>query len=177
LPPGSQAVPNTPIHGAEWSLINGFAVPADPEFGPQQRDKDGLRRCFAHSPTGAVYAVYNLIAALNLDDESAYPAVARRVMVPGPALEAHLRDFAQNPPSSSSDRQVEFGGFRVVDASANRATVLVGFSVGGAYLSTTWTVVWSGGDWKLRPPAAGEDPGDPATSVPDLTGFVPWRGA
>lgn len=177
LPAGDQAIPTTPIHGAEWSLVNKLAVPANPKFGPQIRDDNGLRRCFAHSPTGAVYAVYNLIASLNVSDNSDYPGVARKVMTAGPGLEAHLQQFARNPPDSSDDgRSVALSGFKIVDATRNRATILVAFTVGDSRLSSTWTLVWVDGDWKLRSPAPGENPGDPATPVADLTGFVPWTG-
>jgi hypothetical protein len=185
LPAGNQTVPTTPIHGAQWSLVNRLAVPSAPAFGPQRSDEDGLRRCFAHSPTGAVYAVYNFIVAMSppgdVSGEKTF-AVLRRIMAPGPSRDRYIDWLrAADDPSSGTDTSLQLVGFKVLDATANRATILVASLAaspsGSGYVSSVWTLVWQSGDWRVVAPKPGEMAGDPYTTVPDLTGFVPWRGS
>jgi hypothetical protein len=80
---------------------------------------------------------------------------------------------------SGSGASVQLAGFKVLDATANRATILLAGqnSSTGGYASSTWTLVWQGDDWKVLAPKPGERAGDPYTTLNDLTGFVPWRGA
>ncbi|MFG1913073.1 hypothetical protein [Kribbella sp. NPDC048928] len=179
LPAGSQQVPNTPIHGASWSLVNQVAVPGADAYGPQVSDSDGLRRCFAHSPVGAVFAVYNHIAAMSIPNDSTgaktFP-ILRRIMVPGKNLNSYI-EWLKTAPDSGDGTGVQLAGFKVLDATADRVTLLVAAQAGAGYASSTWTMVWQGGDWKVEPPQAGEMAGAPFSPLQDLTGFVPWRGA
>ncbi|AOY74300.1 hypothetical protein ARZXY2_4801 (plasmid) [Arthrobacter sp. ZXY-2] len=49
---------------SKWELVGTMAVPTDPSTaGPGTVGKDGLRSCFAQSPTGALYATANIWAA------------------------------------------------------------------------------------------------------------------
>lgn len=180
LPAGDQTIPTTPIHGTQWSLVFRHAVPSSPRFGPQVVDQDGLRRCFAHSPAGAVYAAYNHIVSMSppddVSDDQAF-SILRRIITAGPDRDAYFRYLETAPDSPDDDTVVQLVGFKVLDATKNRVTVLVAAQAGTAYVSSTWTLVWQDSDWKVRAPKAGERAGDPYTSIPDLTGFVPWRGA
>lgn len=180
LPAGPQTIPATPIHGAKWTLVNRYAVPSASDFGPQITDPDGLRRCFAHSPTGAVYAMYNHFAAMSPPDSTSAEAtfsVLRRIMTPGPNLDAYIQYLKTADDSGGSNTSVQLAGFKVLDATANRVTMLVAAQANGGYGSSTWTLTWSGGDWKVVSPKQGERAGEPYTSLADLTGFVPWQGA
>jgi hypothetical protein len=181
LPAGNQAIPNTPIHDAQWSLVNRMAVPEAPALGPQRTDPDGLRRCFAHSPTGAVYAAYNHFATMSpRDDPTGAKAFAalRRIMTPGPNRDRYF-DYLKTLVGTDSNNSVQLAGFKVLDATTNRATILLAgqSSQSGGYASSTWTLVWQGEDWKVLAPKPGERAGEPYSSLPDLNGFVPWRGA
>jgi hypothetical protein len=181
LPAGDQTIPTTPIHGAQWSLVNRYAVPSAAAFGPQVTDPDGLRRCFAHSPTGAVYAMYNYFAAMSppddagVSDEAVFD-VLRRIMTPGPNRDAYFAwlKSADDPGGSGS---VQLVGFKVLDATTDRVTMLIAGEAGGGFAASTWTLVWAGQDWLVVAPKPGEMAGEPYTTLTDLTGFVPWRGA
>lgn len=181
LPAGDQTIPTTPIHGAQWSLVNRVAVPEAPAYGPQLRDSDGLRRCFAHSPTGAVYALYNYIAAMSPKNDNSGEqtfAVLRRIMTPGPNRDRYIEWLrTAEDPNPGDDTSVQLAGFKVIDATADRASILIAAQAGNGYASSTWTLTWQGDDWRVVAPKPGEMAGDPYTTIPDLTGFVPWQGA
>jgi hypothetical protein len=179
LPAGDQQIPRTPPQGTSWVLVNMVAVPGTEAYGPQLTD-GGLRRCFAHSPGGAVFAAYNFIAAMSLPDDpdgaKTFP-ILRRVMTPGANLESYIKWLPTQPDTSGGGGGVQMVGFRVLDATADRVTLLVAGQAGGGYASSTWTMVWQDGDWKVVSPQPGEMAGAPYTSLSDLSGFVPWRGA
>jgi hypothetical protein len=177
---GSQQIPNTPIHGASWNLVNQVAVPVADAYGPQVTDNDGLRRCFAHSPVGAVFAAYNFIAAMSPpndpDGAKTFP-ILRRIMTPGANLDAYIEWLRTAPDDDGDTSGVQLVGFKVIDATTDRVTLLVAGQAGSGYASSTWTLVWQGDDWKVLAPAPGGRSGEPFTPLQDLTGFVPWRGA
>ena len=58
-------------------------------------DRDGFRRCFAHSPTGAVFAAYNVIAAMA--DQHQALATVGKLMVPGRDTEELLKQLRKRP--------------------------------------------------------------------------------
>jgi hypothetical protein len=177
---GSQQIPNTPIHGASWSLVNQVAVPGADAYGPQVTDSDGLRRCFAHSPVGAVFAAYNFIAAMSPPNDPAgaktFP-VLRQIMTAGENRDRYIEWLRTAEDPGSSDGGVQLAGFKILDATTDRVTLLVAMQAGSGFASSTWTLVWQDGDWKVLAPRPGERAGDPYTTLQDLTGFVPWRGA
>jgi hypothetical protein len=177
---GNQTAPATPIHGASWSLVNRVAVPSADSFGPQITDPDGLRRCFAHSPTGAVFAMYNHLAAMSPPDDTTGDktfAVLRRIMTSGPDRDRYFDYLKTAEDTGSGDVSAQLAGFKVLDATTDRVTMLIALQAAGGYASSTWTLMWSGTDWLVVAPKAGERAGDPYTTLTDLTGFVPWRGA
>jgi hypothetical protein len=45
-----------------------------------------------------------------------------------------------------------------------------------AFVSANFTLVWSGGDWRVVPPTPGESVGAPYAQQRDLSGFVAWSG-
>ena len=65
-----------------WEVSRRVVVPRSAAYGPASSDPDGFRRCFAHSPTGAVYAAYNAIAATA--DQRRSIATVGKLMLPGP---------------------------------------------------------------------------------------------
>ncbi|TCC33896.1 hypothetical protein E0H75_42325 [Kribbella capetownensis] len=180
LPAGSQTIPSTPIHGANWDLVNRYAVPSAEKFGPQITDPDSLRRCFAHSPVGSVFAAYNFFAAMSPPDDptgaKTFP-ILRRIMTTGPDLDSYIQLLKNMDDTGSGGGGVQLVGFKVLDATTDRVTMLLAAEANGGYASSTWTLVWQGDDWKVVAPQPGEKAGDPYTTLQDLTGFVPWRGA
>ncbi|MEI8407040.1 MULTISPECIES: hypothetical protein [unclassified Kribbella] len=173
LPAGDQTIPTKPPSVDTWDVSRRVVVPRSTTNGPAKTDPDGFRHCFAQSPTGAVYAAYNVIAAI-ADQQKVIPT-ARKLMLPGSATDALIRDLSNDEPSTNSST-TQVAGYRVLDADRSRATVMLAFPVESAYMSATLTLVWYDGDWRLQPPPPGEPVGGPFAQHRDLSDFVPWSG-
>lgn len=170
---GDESVPPQPPAVDGWEVSSRIVVPRSSGFGPARTDADGFRRCFAHSPTGAVYAAYSAYAAMG--DQDKVVATARKLMVPGPATDALIREL-QTDQSASGYTVPQIAGYRVIDAGPDRVTLMLATSVNTAYMSLTLTLVWHEGDWLLQPPAPGEPVGAPFAQHRDLSDFVAWSG-
>jgi hypothetical protein len=173
LPAGDQTVPTSAPPVDNWEVSRHVVVPRSSKFGPATTDSDGFRHCFAHSPTGALYAAYNAIAAI-ADQTKQVPTV-KKLMVPGPATDALLREISTEDPSSDSS-PVQLVGYRIVDASPDRATVMLAMPVESVYMSASLTLVWTQGDWRLQPPQPGQAVGAPFSQHRNLGDFVMWSG-
>jgi len=105
---------------ATWTLVGTTAAPKN-AAGPGLIEDDGYRRCFAHTPEGAVFAGANLLAM------SSKPGLAPRV-AEGSALPGPGRDKAMAAPSSSGGgTRIQVMGFRVLSYTGNRASVDIAF--------------------------------------------------
>jgi hypothetical protein len=172
LPAGDQGIPSTAPAADGWEVSRRVVVPRSAAFGPGATDSDGFRRCFAHSPTGAVFAAYNVLAALA--DQTKVAATARKVMVPGPETDALLRDSAGEEPTDSEPTQL--AGYRVLAANRDQVTVMLAVPVEQQYMSLTVTLVWHDHDWRLQPPPPGDAVGAPFVQLRGLADFVKWSG-
>lgn len=174
LPDGDQGIPSNRAPAADgWEVSRRVVAPRSSAYGPAKTDPDGFRRCFAHSPTGAVYAAYNVIAAL-ADQTKAVPT-AGKLMLPGRDTDALLKQLKTEPAEAGSE-PTQLAGYRVVDASRDRATIMLALPVQTEYMSATITLTWYAGDWRLVPPVNGNPVGAPYSQHRDLDGFVAWSG-
>jgi len=173
LPAGDQTVPAAAPAVDGWEVSRRVVVPRSARFGPAVTDSDGFRRCFAHSPTGAVFAAYNVLAALG--DPAELAASARKLMVPGPDTDELLRQTAKESPSTASEA-TQLAGYRVIAANRDQVTVMLAVPVEAQYMSLTLTMVWHDHDWRLQPPSPGAAVGAPFAQVRSLADFVKWSG-
>lgn len=173
LPDGDQGIPLTPPPTDQWEVNRRVVVPRSAQYGPAEADADGFRRCFAHSPTGGVFAAYHAVAAMA--DQRRTVQTAGKLMLPGPGTDALLRELRREKASADSD-PAQLAGYRVVDAGRDRLTVALAMPVESAYVSATLTLVWYGGDWRVVPPRPGEPVGAPYGQHRNLAGFVGWSG-
>jgi hypothetical protein len=152
-----------------------MVVPASPVHGPARTDPDGYRRCFAHSPTGAVLAAYNAVAALG--DDRLAEVTAAKVFLPGPDTDRFVREVATAAPEDEGSPN-QLAGFKVLDAGRDRVSVMLAFAVGESYVSANLTLVWHppAGDWRVLPPRPGVDFGAPYAEHAGLSDFVSWSG-
>jgi hypothetical protein len=174
LPDGDQSIPSNQAPTSDgWEVSRRVVVPRSSAYGPAKTDPDGFRRCFSHSPTGAVYAAYNVIAAL-ADQTRAVPT-AGKLMVPGRDADALIQQLKQEPADGASE-PTQLAGYRVLDASRDRATIMLALPMESEYMSATITLTWYDGDWRLVPPTNNNPVGAPYSQHRDLDGFVAWSG-
>lgn len=174
LPAGNAAVPTTAPR-AKWELVEGVAAPTAPTtLGPGRVD-GGLRSCFAHSPTGALYAAVNVIAMTASDANR--KSFVRRLTVPGEGRDRALQNLG---PNSDPSTALQVAGFAVNDYRNNSAVVDLAFRVdtgnAAGYVHLPLAMRWLDGDWKLAVPDTGQ-PFDGMTRAPSLAGYVAWKGA
>jgi hypothetical protein len=173
LPDGDQTVPAKAPSADGWEVSRRVVVPRSTAYGPAKTDADGFRRCYAHSPTGALFAAYGAMAAL-ADQRQAIPTV-QKLMVPGANTEALIRELRQEG-SSSDSSATQLAGFQLLEAGPDRVTVLLAIPVESAYMSLSLTLVWYDQDWRVQPPLPGNPVGAPFTQHSDLGDFVAWSG-
>lgn len=173
LPAGDTSVP-TKAPRTEWDLVGSVAAPtATTTLGPG-KVTSGLRSCFAHSPTGALYAAVNVIAMTASADHR--EAFVRRLTVPGVGRDRALSNLG--PDSDATTLQV--AGFSLSDYRTRSAVVDLAFRVdtgnAAGYTHLPLALRWLDGDWKLALPDTGR-PFDGMARLPSLTGYTPWKGA
>ena len=173
LPENDQTIPTKPPQVDGWEVSRRVVVPRSTTYGPTTTDTDGFRRCFAHSPTGAVYAAYNAIAALG-DQHQAIPTT-KKLMLPGKDTTALLTKLKSENPSDNGPA-AQLAGFRILDATQDRVTVVLALPVEEEYMSANLTLVWHDDDWRVVPPKPGDQFGAPFSQHRDLDDFVTWKG-
>ncbi len=177
LPAGDQAVPVTAPPKTEWELVGTIAVPSAPEtHGPGQIE-DGLRSCFARTPTGALYAAANLVASTSVPELR--EPVVRMLGAEGPERDRALELLASDDAPATSG--VQIAGFTFLNYDGETTTVdLAVRALSGAsqvgYAHIPVTLRWEEGDWKVVFGADGAL-GAGTGPIPDLAGYVPWAGA
>ena len=157
----------------KWELVGTMAVPSDPSTaGPGTVGKDGLRSCFAQSPTGALYATVNIWA-------SSFNGYAKQVYLELSA-DSPSRDKAVQAIKEGKDvgggtsPKVQIAGFIIHSYTPGTAVVELAIkSADGGYGAFSTSLLWEDGDWKLDIPAAG---GGAVRQISDLSSFIPWAG-
>lgn len=169
LPSGNQAKPATTPTDTKWELVGKIATPTAPaEFGPGKTEANGLRSCFAHSPTGALYAAANMTA---LSSAGKADLVYKELAVPSPERDAVLKS---TPTAASNSVTAQLAGFTIRSYEADRAVVDLAFKgANGTFVSIPVPLQWHEGDWKFVVPATG-DTG--ARQIADLSGYIEWAG-
>jgi hypothetical protein len=157
----------------KWQLVGTVAAPTDRStVGPGTVEPDGFRSCFAHTPTGALYAAVNMMAITS--DKSLTREFATKLVVPGAGQKALL---TQAGSSSAVASRYQIAGFKIDSYDNHSATVdlAVNFST-GQMLSFPIQLQWLEGDWKLKTTNDGGFTLSPA-QLQSLGGYIPWAGA
>lgn len=159
LPEGSQEVPAEGPE-AEWQILQGHTVPSSSEkFGPGET-KGADRACFAHNPTGALFAALNI------------GRVLPKELVLKHMTEGEFRDALEDAPEPSVDpnSRMEVQGFKLDVKSKNMVVVRPVYSMDGGVLhEIPVRMVWQDGDWMID--------GTYRTQPQDLEsldGYVEW---
>jgi hypothetical protein len=158
---------------SKWDLLGTMAVPTDPSTaGPGTMGKDGLRSCFAQSPTGALYATVNIWA-------SSFNGYAKQVYLElsadSPSRDKAVQAIKEGKDvSGGTSPKVQIAGFIIHSYTPETAVVELAIkSNDGGYGAFSTSVLWEDGDWKLDIPPAG---GGAVRQISDLSSFIPWAG-
>lgn len=192
-PATAQAAPAEPGGPADiapdtvWTYYAGLALPESPGAGPLATTGDAAR-CFTHSRAGALIAAAQISARFVFSSD--WRTVAGYQLADAPGRDAAVRRRTQAEQSSAAQpggtdaataidpqhvRQIS--GFQIVGYSDDTATVRIAASspAEGILVSSTYWLVWSDGDWKLKV----SDSGATALTtqrIASLTGYTPWSG-
>jgi hypothetical protein len=171
----SQTVPTTTPSGVNWILFNGGAVPVSPAAGPGRVDGP-VASCYAHTPLGALMAAAEIGTRLDATLNAQAAQIVEAQVMPGPGKQAFLAAAAGSAAIGDGKVDSQITGFQFDDYTPDSAvvTLVTQFTAGG-YLSSTYTVDWSGGDWKLQLQPSGQETTSSA-DITNMTGFVPWSG-
>ncbi|MGW0872145.1 hypothetical protein ACWD3Z_16845 [Streptomyces sp. NPDC002740] len=169
---GDRATPEAPPADVRWRTLGGTRVPVSAAAGPTQETGPVLW-CFARTPMGAVLAAHVIPAQMTSPD---WRAVTRDQVVAG-----FGRDLFVSQRGSISEARLKtrrngtYAGFLLAEYSPAAATVDVLIkSPDGPYFSTSVRLLWSGGDWKVRPANDGGLHTE-LSSVSGTDGFVLWK--
>jgi hypothetical protein len=170
LPDGSQDVPAA-APDAQWYFKAKIAVPKSAVFGPAEGASEGsVARCFAHSPTGALFAASTIAA-----ETSSFSPVAKDAIL-AHIVAGELRDEMIQTLDPAPGPLTQIVGFKFEDHTPDRATITLATRIvdgpnAGAVGATPMTLVWVDGDWKQE-----IQPGAPTAVITSLDGFVQWSG-
>ncbi|MEE1940976.1 hypothetical protein V1L54_16455 [Streptomyces sp. TRM 70361] len=145
---GDTARPTTAPADVRWRKLVVLMVPTSPSAGPL-RTGTAPWWCFARTPLGAVLAAHIIPVQLS---GAGWRAVAEQQLVPGKARDRFVISKTAQETSSEESAVGRFTGFSLTSYSGDSATVrlLVTNPIGG-HLSTSVSVRWRDGDWKVVP--------------------------
>lgn len=172
-----QRMPRVAPPAVTWQFETDMLIPQQAQGGPAVTESNGLRRCFAHSPTGAVLAA--MVTLGQVRNPQLTEAVLAKRMAPGPGLTKALAQARTSPSPGNTEKASQFTGFKIIDYLPNRAIVAIAVQVDYRSVgSLPLTLVWSGGDWKVMLQADGSFNGSVAPDVLNsLDGYVRFGGA
>lgn len=173
LPDGNQSIP-TAGPKTNWELIGRMASPESKRFGPA-KEKAGIHSCFAHNPTGALFAAANYLADTENEQVSKDALVDARIFAD---MNAHLAKSDPDEPGSANST-TQIAAFRIEDFTPDRISVVTVLRAtegpdAGKFAAITFTLGWQAGDWRLVVPPTGKPP---TTGIGNISGYTPWAGA
>lgn len=155
-----------------------WPYPTSSELGPYRTDSDGYRRCYAHSPSGALLAAANLAAMMTDPTLMTDRDSVAKFFGPGPEYETIKEKLKSETLSTNSDSGIrsELYGFRILEASETKAVIDLGYQASAdgrsLNLSIVYNLVWDDGDWKLQ----SEQTMPVSSSVlSSFVNYTPWR--
>lgn len=155
---------NYPVEApdTEWKLYaNVASVPTSTKYGPLKTDGD-FWRCYAHSPTGALFASFNLSQAF----------VTGKVYEAAVDTPAARDIFDENSAVAETEgASVEVAGFQIESYTESEATIVLLLNVNGQLGSSPMSLIWDSAadDWRWD--VENTPPPEP---VENADGFTPW---
>ncbi|WP_172193307.1 hypothetical protein [Actinomyces faecalis] len=170
LAPGDQSVPTTPLGVDTIEIAPGLVVPSVDGAGPGVTD--GVTRCYAHSPRGAVVAAASWIKWMSSRQQ--LDVATETLLAPGSDRDRLLEEVRRTWDGSTGSA-VTVTGYKVKVRSTDEVLVSVAATDSrqpGLVVAWPLVMVWVEGDWKVQPPANDEWGMERVDQTAE--GFVPW---
>ncbi len=172
LPASDATTLDTPPKNTEWEFVGAMQAPSIPDVGPGIIEENGFRRCYAHSPEGALVAAANVLA-MGTDPNLVYD-LNDKLVAKGPGRDAVLEKLETNPPTSEDGVRLSIVGFQLMGYGPNHARIdLAVEGSNGTLASVTTDLAWEDGDWKVELDPTGQ-PIIPTAPLTDAFGYLPW---
>ena len=171
LAPGNQDVPFNGFETAPVPVGQRMSVPGVKGVGPGITD--GISRCFAHSPTGAVLAAANFITWTSSQQQ--LPKMLETLILQDSRSKSMI-DQAAEEWDGSSGSPFLIHGYAYDYQGENDALVILAVSMfdhPGQYIGFPVPLTWADGDWKVVVPATYAWGEYPITSL-EHEGFIRW---
>lgn len=163
--PGSAAPAQAGLLAVSWEPVGSMSLPTSKELGPT-KTTDSLRRCFQHSPAGAVMAAANIFGSLA---PANYRQVLQQQMTPGAGRDQTMVDLV---PSDLTGPRGQFAGYKLNGCTPAACNLSLAIQGQGVWGQEDFTLVWSDGDWKLDGTYAIPPLGQLPSGLPQ--GWVAW---
>ncbi|WP_326686972.1 MULTISPECIES: hypothetical protein [unclassified Streptomyces] len=156
-----------------WKSLNGASVPTSPSAGPT-RYNGPVWWCFARTPMGSVMAAHSILTHMGT---AQWRPVAEQQLVNGEGRDTFIAGRSKLAASDVENQDPGvYSGFTVDSFSKNAANVRILIKgAGGGLGSTTVSMRWSGGDWKVKPRPNGTL--FSSSSGMGANGFIRWGAA
>ncbi|MFF0265947.1 hypothetical protein [Kribbella sp. NPDC004536] len=162
-----------------WQFEGSMLIPLQVAGGPAATRTNGVKYCFAHSPTGAVLAAMVLLG--QVQNRSVALDVLEERVVPGPGQVKAIAQAKLDLATPADSTSVQFVGFKVVSypKDGSQAIIQIASQLGDQGVGALMvTMQWYKGDWR----AVLQDDGSfNGTVEPDilssLNGYVRFSGS
>lgn len=167
-PPEQAAPPHPPVI-THWEDVQGVMVPVSADDGPSTGAWEPYRG-YSRTPQGAALAAIGQSVQLATATDSRWAAILSGVAAPGEGRDTYAAHRSLLSMTGPVDPQVApaIAGYVVVSYSADEADIdVVQRYPDNSLGSSRSTVVWLGGDWKLKLPTPdGTHPAQALASLP-----------
>ncbi|WP_331740230.1 hypothetical protein OG613_45740 (plasmid) [Streptomyces sp. NBC_00015] len=167
-----RAASDAPPVDVRWGTVGGTRVPLSSSSGPT-RTTGPVLWCFARTRMGAVMAAHVIPAQMT---SANWRAVTRDQVVAGFGRDLYVSQRGSlSQGGLESSRNGTYAGFLLSQFTTTRATVGVLIkSPEGPYFTTSVSLRWSGGDWKVMPGNDGSLHTE-MSAASSTDGFVLWK--
>ncbi|MFI6661398.1 hypothetical protein ACIBL8_38380 [Streptomyces sp. NPDC050523] len=167
--------PTSEPSDVKWQRLNVTSVPTSASVGPLRYDGP-LWWCFARTPMGAVLAAHIILSQMT---GANWRTIAGQQLVPGPYRDSFVEQRSRFPDAEFEEKAKDgaigkYVGFSVSSFTPDSAKVrlLISAPLAG-YGTTTISLHWREGDWKVTPDKEGSLYSK-MTSTVSTSGFVMW---
>ena len=155
---------------ATWTTVDYLLVPTSNEYGPAPLEGSEWA-CFAHSPTGALFAATHVIAgASGLEYESFMNDAA----VENSARAGWIAGESPENRAQTAGNVAQFAGFQMTSVADDRVTVKLALAQSGVLGSYTVDMVWDDADGTWKVDMSASTFFDNVAILETLDTFTPW---